>query len=176
MRWVPAMVAVVAVVSACGGGQGTATPGSATPSAPESGTDASPATEPAPSTSGTASGAVGSGVTVRTGDSDFGRMLFDGEGQAIYLFDKERTSRPACYKACAQAWPPVLSDGIPNAAGAVRPALLGTTTRSDGTVQVTYGGHPLYYYAHEGPGQVLCHNVSEFGGLWLVVTPPGDPR
>jgi hypothetical protein len=54
-------------------------------------------------------------------------------------------------------------------------SLLGTIKRNDGTTQVIYNGHPLYYYAHEGPAQVLCQNVDEFGGLWLVVTPDGEP-
>jgi predicted lipoprotein with Yx(FWY)xxD motif len=100
-------------------------------------------------------------------------MLFDRPGQAIYLFEKETTSRPDCYGDCAVAWPPVLTTGAPQATGAVRPDLLGTVLREDGTTQVTYGGHPLYFYAHEGPGQVLCHDVVEFGGRWLVVTPDG---
>ena len=56
-----------------------------------------------------------------------------------------------------------------------RPGLLGTTTRADGTTQVTYAGHPLYFYAHEGKRQVLCHNIEEYGGLWLVVQPDGKP-
>jgi predicted lipoprotein with Yx(FWY)xxD motif len=102
-------------------------------------------------------------------------MLFDRKGQAIYLFDKETTRRSKCYGACATAWPPVLTDGHPRAAGAVRDGLLGTTKRTDGSSQVTYAGHPLYYYAHENPHQVLCHNVTEFGGRWLVVTPNGTP-
>jgi predicted lipoprotein with Yx(FWY)xxD motif len=100
-------------------------------------------------------------------------MLFDGNGQAIYLFDTETTSRPACYGDCADAWPPVLTTGPPQAAGEARADLLGTTDRDDGSVQVTYAGHPLYYYAHEAPGQVLCHDVTDFGGTWLVVTPGG---
>jgi len=102
-------------------------------------------------------------------------MLFDRPGQAIYLFDKETSRRPRCYDACATAWPPVLTSGSPRAAGAVRADLLGTVERTDGSTQVTYAGHPLYYYAHEGPNQVLCHNVVEFGGRWLVVTPDGSP-
>ena len=76
---------------------------------------------------------------------------------------------------CAIAWPPVLTTGAPQAAGDVRPDLLGTVPRDDGSTQVAYAGHPLYYYAHEGPGQVLCHDVVEFGGRWLVVTPEGTP-
>jgi predicted lipoprotein with Yx(FWY)xxD motif len=101
-------------------------------------------------------------------------MLFDASGQAIYLFDKERTGAPACYGACAKAWPPVLTEGRPRGVGDVRARLLGTTKRRDGSLQVTYGGHPLYFYAHEGKNEVLCHNVAEFGGLWLVVTPAGE--
>jgi predicted lipoprotein with Yx(FWY)xxD motif len=115
------------------------------------------------------------GTRIITADSPFGTMLFDRTGQAIYLFDKERTASPACYGACAQAWPPVLTTGDPQAGQGVREGLLGTTERRDGKVQVTYGGHPLYYYADEGKNQVLCHNVDEFGGLWLVVTPRGEP-
>ncbi len=112
---------------------------------------------------------------VKVAQSEFGRMLFDASGQAIYLFDKERTSAPECYGACAKAWPPVLTQGRPQGVGAVRSQLLGTTPRKDGSAQVIYDGHPLYYYAHEDKNEVLCHNVAEFGGLWLVVTPSGEP-
>ncbi len=115
------------------------------------------------------------GREVKIAGSDFGPMLFDRSGQAIYLFDKEATSTPRCYGACAKAWPPVLTSGSPQGSGAVRDPLLGTTPRKDGSRQVTYAGHPLYFYAHEGKNEVLCHNVSEFGGLWLVVTPSGAP-
>jgi predicted lipoprotein with Yx(FWY)xxD motif len=102
-------------------------------------------------------------------------MLFDLRGQAIYLFGKETTSTPDCYGGCAADWPPVLTDGQPVAAGEADAHLIGTVRRDDGSVQVTYGGHPLYYYAHEDPGQVLCHGVDEYGGTWLVVTPGGTP-
>jgi predicted lipoprotein with Yx(FWY)xxD motif len=102
-------------------------------------------------------------------------MLFDDRGQAIYLFDRETTTTPDCYGDCAGDWPPVLTDGAPVAGGDVRGDLLGTTPRDGGSVQVTYAGHPLYFYAHEDPGQVLCHGVEEYGGTWLVVTPAGTP-
>ena len=101
-------------------------------------------------------------------------MLFDQRGQAIYLFTRERSGRPDCYDACARAWPPVLTVGRPTATGAARDGLLSTVARRDGRRQVTYAGHPLYYYAFERPQQVLCHNVTEYGGVWLVVTPAGD--
>ena len=114
------------------------------------------------------------GVTITTAGSDFGEVLFDGTGQAIYLFDRETTGVPDCYGDCAVAWPPVLTEGSPVAGAGTMTDLLGTTPRTDGSTQVTYAGHPLYYYAHEGKNQVTCHNVSEFGGLWLVVTPTGQ--
>jgi predicted lipoprotein with Yx(FWY)xxD motif len=114
------------------------------------------------------------GTKITISGSQFGEILFDADNQAIYLFDKETDATPQCYGECADAWPPVLTEGDPVAAGAADQTLLGTTKRDDGTTQVTYAGQPLYYYAHEGPGQVLCHNVSEFGGLWLVLDAKGD--
>jgi predicted lipoprotein with Yx(FWY)xxD motif len=114
------------------------------------------------------------GTTIKLSSSDYGQVLFDADDQAIYLFDKEQGSKSECYGECAAAWPPVLTTGEPQAGKGVRAGLLGTTERNDGTSQVTYNGHPLYYYAHEGPGQVLCQNVDEFGGLWLVVTADGE--
>ena len=108
-------------------------------------------------------------------DSKFGTILYDATGQPIYLFDAETTNRPKCYGECAKAWPPVLTKGTPRAKDPARSNLLGTTRRSDDSIQVTYNGHPLYFYAHEGKYQVLCHNVTEFGGTWLVVQPDGKP-
>ena len=114
------------------------------------------------------------GTEIEVGDSDYGRILFDGSDQAIYLFEKEQGSRSECYGACAEAWPPVLTDGDPVAAGGAAQKLLGTTERDDGSTQVTYAGHPLYYYVDDPKGEVLCQNVEEFGGLWLVVAPDGE--
>ena len=100
-------------------------------------------------------------------------MLFGPDRQAIYMWESEQSATPECYGSCAEAWPPVLTDGRPRAAGAADADLLGTTKRKDGSTQVTYGGHPLDYYAHEGPGEVKCHNVATHGGLWWVVQPDG---
>ena len=105
------------------------------------------------------------------GPSPFGEMLFDADEQAIYLFRPEADGRPACYGDCAAAWPPVLTRGRPEALAGLRPGLLGQVPRRDGTTQVTYGGWPLYTYAHEGPREVLCHDVVLNGGLWLAVGP-----
>jgi len=101
-------------------------------------------------------------------------MLFDASGQAIYLFDKEEGPRAECYGACAADWPPVQTEGEPRGVRGARQGLLGTTERRDGSLQVTYGGHPLYFYAHEDPWQVLCHDFVEYGGTWFVVQPDGD--
>lgn len=114
-----------------------------------------------------------SGTKIVAADSEFGQMLFDDRDQAIYIFDIETTDEPECYDDCAKAWPPVLTDGDPVAGSAVRESLLGTVERFDGTTQVTYGGHPLYFYAHEGPGEVKCHNVFLNGGNWYVLRPDG---
>ena len=132
---------------------------------------ASPSARPSP----TPSKRKAAGTKIIAADSNFGQMLYDASGQAIYLFDAEKSDRPKCYGDCAKAWPPVLTKGRPRATGAVRSSLLGTTRRSDGSVQITYAGHPLYFYAFEGKHQVLCHNVQEFGGTWLVVRPDGEP-
>jgi predicted lipoprotein with Yx(FWY)xxD motif len=113
------------------------------------------------------------GTIIRAHDSEFGSMLFDGEKQAIYIWELENSTTPECYGSCAVAWPPVLTDGTPIASTGVNSALLGTTQRTDGTTQVTYNGHPLYYYAHEGPGEVKCHDIRTHGGLWWVIQPNG---
>ncbi|HEX5797855.1 MAG TPA: hypothetical protein VFX79_00725 [Candidatus Saccharimonadales bacterium] len=113
------------------------------------------------------------GTVITTGDSEFGTMLFNDEGQAIYIWELEESTKAECYGDCAQEWPPVLTDGAPQAAGSADNELLGTTERTDGSTQVTYNGHPLYYYAHEEAGEVKCHNVSTHGGLWWVIKPSG---
>jgi predicted lipoprotein with Yx(FWY)xxD motif len=163
--------ALALATAACG--ESAAVDETAEQPASSSTTTAAPSTETG--TTSSSSPPAAPGTTVTTADSEFGVMLFDDRNQAIYLFDAEADDTPACYDECAADWPPVLTDGPPQGAGAVQGDLLGTTQRSDGTTQVTYGGHPLYFYAHEDPGQVLCHDVDEYGGTWLVVTPEGAP-
>ena len=115
------------------------------------------------------------GTAIELGDSQFGPVLFDEAGQAIYLFDKETAGQSRCYGECAAEWPPVLTEGVPQAQDGISEDKLGTVDRRDGTRQVTYNGHPLYLYAHEGPGEVRCHNVPGFGGIWLALNAEGDP-
>ena len=115
------------------------------------------------------------GTRLRVIRSDFGRIVGDGPGLAVYIFDKERRGRSECYGACAEAWPPVLAKGRPVAGAGIRPELLGITRRRSGRRQLTYRDRPLYYYEHDRPGVVLCHDVVEFGGRWLVIRPDGRP-
>jgi predicted lipoprotein with Yx(FWY)xxD motif len=115
------------------------------------------------------------GKRVALVDSQFGDIVGDGRGQAFYIFDRERSGRSECYGECARAWPPVLTRGRPVARDGIRARLLGTVRRRSGRRQVTYRGQPLYYYVDDAPGRVLCHDVREFGGLWLVIRADGDP-
>jgi predicted lipoprotein with Yx(FWY)xxD motif len=111
-------------------------------------------------------------LTVR--DSRFGRVLFDGKGFALYAFTRDPKGKSACRGACAAAWPPYLVAKAARPGAGTRARLLGTTRRADGRLQVTYADRPLYYYVGErSPGQILCQNVEEFGGLWLVARPNG---
>jgi predicted lipoprotein with Yx(FWY)xxD motif len=109
-------------------------------------------------------------------DSEFGRVLFDANDQVVYVFEIDRKNRSNCTSAeCVKAWPPVLTREQPSAGGGVNEGLLGTIRRSDGKLQVTYNGRPLYFYEHEEPDEIKCHNVDLHGGRWWVVTPRGEP-
>lgn len=116
-------------------------------------------------------------IRIKAGSSAYGKMLFAKNGQAIYIFEKERSKRSKCYGGCAKGWPPVLTKGKkkgrPKAIGGVKQRLLGTTKRRGGARQVTYNGRPLYYYYDERPGQVFCHNVIQYGANWAVIHPSG---
>jgi len=113
------------------------------------------------------------GKRIKVVDSEFGLAIADGKGEALYLFDKEGGRKAKCYGACARVWPPVLTKGAPSAGTGAASNLLGTTRRADGRLQVTYAGHPLYYYVADSPGSILCNDVFEFGGNWFVVQPNG---
>jgi predicted lipoprotein with Yx(FWY)xxD motif len=103
-------------------------------------------------------------------------VLFDRAGRVLYLFARDRGKASTCYGGCAATWPPYTVKSAPKAGVGVRSGLLGTTRRRDGSLQVTYAGHPLYYFTGDArPGQITCQNASSFGGLWLVVNPSGTP-
>jgi predicted lipoprotein with Yx(FWY)xxD motif len=169
-RWVAIVTAIAGLTvgaGACGdddsSADGTSAPASTTASTNES--------------SGTPSAEQSRrrrGKTIKVRSSQFGRVLFGADNRAIYLFTREPTSRSRCYGECAVAWPPVLTRAKPRAGSGVDAKLLGTTRRRDGRRQVTYNGHPLYYYVDDPRGKILCHDVVEFGGTWLVVNPEGN--
>ena len=111
--------------------------------------------------------------TLEVGPSSYGQVLFDGRGYVLYAFTHDRKGKSLCTVACTEAWPPFLAKS-PRAGAGVKQSLLGTTRRANGSLQVTYAGRPLYYYVGDRkPGQILCQNVEEFGGLWLILRGSG---
>jgi predicted lipoprotein with Yx(FWY)xxD motif len=187
LRSVPLATVVLAVAlagAACGGenASGGEDPGRTARNETSGGQTTATTTAPAPDNEAAQrpEGEDGLRVAARraqitTEDSDFGRVLFDANGQVVYVFEIDRRDRSNCTSTeCVRAWPPVLTEEPPTAGAGVDASLLGTMRRSDGTLQVTYRGRPLYFYEHERPGEIKCHNVDLHGGLWWVVTPSGD--
>jgi len=113
-------------------------------------------------------------ATVSTATSSLGSILVDAKGRTLYLFQKDQPNQSACSGACASAWPVDQSAGMPKATGGVKASLLGTIKRGDGTTQVTYNQHPLYYYSGDtAAGQQSGQGLDAFGALWYVVAPSG---
>lgn len=134
------------------------------------------ASSPSAPASGTAGSASASGNTViTTGSSSAGTVLTNGSGRAVYLWAKDTGDMSQCTGACMGAWPPVTTTGAVTAAGSAKPSDLGTITRSDGTKQVTYDGHPLYYFAGDtGAGTASGQGSDNFGAKWWLVAPSGS--
>ena len=108
--------------------------------------------------------------------SKYGKVLFDGRGRSLYVFASDRGAKSRCYGACAKTWPPLLtsSKAMAHAGAGAHQALIGTTRRRDGKLQVTYAGHPLYGFSKDTKrGQITCQNVANFGGKWWVETAAG---
>jgi predicted lipoprotein with Yx(FWY)xxD motif len=114
------------------------------------------------------------GTHVDVAKSRLGRILVDSKGITLYDFPPDKGTTSVCYGACAALWPPLLTHGKPVAGPGARASLLGTTKRKDGKLQVTYGGHPLYYFVTDRkPGQTTGQGVDQFGGPWWVISPAG---
>ena len=110
---------------------------------------------------------------VRVSQTAYGIALMDRRGFALYRFTHDTKAESTCYGACEGAWPPYL---VPRelARGSAGNSLVGSIRRTDGRVQLTYAGHPLYHYVGDRlPRQILCQGVTEFGGGWYVVAPSG---
>jgi predicted lipoprotein with Yx(FWY)xxD motif len=152
----------VALLAACS----SAASSSSTPAA-SSGTAAAAA-------SGTATGASTTGLVITTKTSSAGDFLTNGSGRAIYMWTKDSMNSSACSGGCASAWPPVTTTGALTASGSASMADLSTFTRSDGTKQVAYDGHPLYYFVGDtAPGQISGQGSDGFGAKWWLVDPAG---
>jgi len=161
--WTLAVAGVAAIalaVAACGGSSGSGQAGG----------------YGSPSPSAAASGAKGAGgASIALASSKLGRILVDGEGRTLYLFEADKGEASTCDGACASAWPPLTTAGQPIAGSGVSAAKLGTTERSDGTTEVTYNGHPLYTFAGDGgPGQTTGQGSDGFGAEWYVLSAAGN--
>ncbi|HEX3737204.1 MAG TPA: hypothetical protein VHV53_06645 [Solirubrobacterales bacterium] len=175
-----ALIAVLAIAG-CGGGGSSSSPSTTS-------TTTNGESEPASSTSGYGGGeseaAAGGGesggattvaVVKVLNTPKLGKVIVDSEGMTLYDFHKDKGTMSACYGACATAWPPLLTDGAPKAMGGAQASLLGTTKRKDGTVQVTYDGHPLYGFVEDQkPGQTTGNDIDEFGAEWYALEPNGE--
>jgi predicted lipoprotein with Yx(FWY)xxD motif len=114
------------------------------------------------------------GALVALGKTSLGKVLVDARGRTLYLFEKDKRGRSACYGACATYWPPLISSAKPRAARGVRASLLGLTKRTDGKRQVTYAGHPLYTFSLDRrAGQTSGQGLTDFGGSWNAVAASG---
>jgi predicted lipoprotein with Yx(FWY)xxD motif len=146
-----APIAVALAVAGCGGGGGGGAYGSTTPQK---------------------SGASSS--TLRLAGLEPGKALVDGQGRTLYLFEADKGTASACSGACASIWPPVTTAAKATAGSGLSAAKLGTTKRSDGTLQVTYNGHPLYRYAADRKaGDVNGQGLDQFGAKWYVLNASG---
>ncbi len=117
---------------------------------------------------------VAARLSVRS--TEYGKALFGPSGKVVYVFGADRGSTSRCYGVCATAWPPLLTTATPLAGPGVEAKLLGTTKRKNGTLQVTYNGHPLYYYKADKAGRIMCQHANMHGGLWLIIKPNGQPN
>ena len=147
-------VAAGLLAAACGTAAGSTTAGSAPAGTPASGSAAA--------------------TVIESHAGSAGSFLTNGSGRAVYLWAADSMNKSACSGACAGAWPPVTTTGKVTVADGAKAADLGTITRSDGTKQVTYSGHPLYYFAGDsGPGQTNGQGSDSFGAKWWLVAPAG---
>jgi predicted lipoprotein with Yx(FWY)xxD motif len=163
------LIAAAVVAAACGSG-GSGPYAAAPSSSPYGQSPPSVVASPSPAAS-----PQSKGITIQLGSTRLGKILVGPSGRTIYLFLADSPTSSACNSAgCVQAWPPVLTTGAPKAGAGVNASLLGTLKRRDGTVEVTYAGHPLYYFVSDTkPGDLTGQGVDAFGAPWYVVAPSG---
>ena len=156
------------LIAACGG-YGSSSYGSSTsPSTNGSypGVARSPSGAPAPPVTS---------ATVELRSTALGQILVDGRGRSLYLFEADKAGMSSCYGDCASVWPPLLTSGAPVAGSGLNQSLLGTTTRKDGSVEVAYNGHPLYYFVSDKQaGDTTGQAITSFGADWYVLSAAGS--
>jgi predicted lipoprotein with Yx(FWY)xxD motif len=159
---------VALAITGCGGGGSTSSSSAAS---------ATTASTPAAATTAASGATTGIATVSVVHNSSLGSILVAGPKQrTVYLFVADKGPMSTCSGACAEVWPPVITTASPKATGGANTEDLGTITRSDGTKQVTYKGHPLYYYAGDGTsgGETSGQAISSFGAPWYVLTPSGS--
>jgi predicted lipoprotein with Yx(FWY)xxD motif len=158
-------VAALALLAGCGSSSSSSSSGAS-----------APASTPTQSTATSTTTASGSGVAVQTKHGKLGTILAAGPKRlTVYLFEADKGTTSACSGACAKVWPPVTTEGKPSSSGGAVSADLGTTMRSDGTEQVTYKGHPLYFYDDDkDSGDTYGQGSKAFGASWYVLQPNGS--
>ena len=127
-----------------------------------------------PASTGAPSGGSVAVITAASAPK-LGRIIVDSKGFTLYDFHKDKGTTSACYGACAKVWPPLTTAGDPQAGEGAMASKLGTAKRKDGTVQVTYAGHPLYTYtADTKPGDAKGNDFSSFSAEWYALQPSGE--
>lgn len=167
------LVAAVFIAAACSTTTSSAGPYGAAP-APSTAPSAAPVTAPSAQPVPAAPPAA-TGTAINLGNTRLGQILVDSTGLTVYLFLADSNAMSACNSAsCVQYWPPVLTNGTPQAGAGVSASLLGTIKRADGSTQVTYNGHPLYrFVSDKAAGDETGQGVNAFGAPWYVVSPSG---
>jgi predicted lipoprotein with Yx(FWY)xxD motif len=174
-----AALAVVAVaVAGCGSSSSNSTTnagGYGTPASTTTTQSAATATAASTSASPT-TGTAGGAIVVSTKHGKLGTILAaGGKHLTVYMFEGDKGASSSCTGACAHVWPPVTTAAAASVSGAAVAGDLGTVTRGDGTKQVTYKGHPLYFFAHDGDsGDAYGQGVVGFGSSWYVLKPSGS--
>jgi predicted lipoprotein with Yx(FWY)xxD motif len=122
-----------------------------------------------------AAGGTPAAITVKATSTSLGALLTDGQGKTLYLFEKDQPGMSACTGACLGVWPAFTVTGPVEAGSGVSMSMLSTIQRPDGTAEVTYSGHPLYYYVGDGnPGDTNGQGLNQFGAAWYVVSTDGS--
>jgi predicted lipoprotein with Yx(FWY)xxD motif len=162
---VTALIGVSLLVAACGS--------SSSPSTAATGA-AGGSTANAKTSTAIATPAAAKGVSIGTASGPDGTYLTGAGGRALYLWVADSKGMSSCSGACAKAWPPLTTKGRPIAGSGVKSSNLGTIKRSDGSTQVTYKNHPLYYFIEDkSKGSIKGQGSDAFGADWWLVSPAG---